>query len=207
LPYQKVTTAGVYGIVLQVYDPEDWPHGRTSVVPATRTELLERLSGWGPHVRELVALVPEQFTKWGVFDMADPTPTFAVGRVCIAGDAAHASPPTLACGATIGIEDALALVELLSAAGHTGPVGGDRSRSIEAALKVYSGGRMERGLWVVRAARRMADVLQWRDGQVGKNDEAAFLAAYEKNTRKIWDVDEDAMVDEVRREFEKIKAS
>ncbi|KAJ2965966.1 hypothetical protein NQ176_g10363 [Zarea fungicola] len=66
---------------------------------------------------------------------------------------------------------------------------------------------MERGLMVVRAARRMADVLQWRDEQVGKNDEAAFLAAYEKNTRKIWDVDEDAMVDEAKREFEKIQAS
>jgi hypothetical protein len=58
-PTKKVTTAGVYGIVLQVHDPEDWPHGRTSVVPATRTELLERLSGWGLHVRELAALVPE----------------------------------------------------------------------------------------------------------------------------------------------------
>jgi hypothetical protein len=38
-------------------------------------------------------------------------------------------------------------------------------------------------------------VLQWRDEGVGKNDEAGFLAAYEKNTRQIWDVDEDAMVD------------
>jgi salicylate hydroxylase len=197
----------VYGIVLQVHDPEDWAHGRTSVVPTTRTELLERLSGWGPHVQELAALVPEQFTKWGVFDMADPTPTFATGRVCIAGDAAHASPPTLACGATIGIEDSLALVELLSATRNTGPLSGDRAHGIEAALKVYSDARRERGLWVVRAARRMADVLQWRDGEVGKNDEAAFLAAYEGNTKKIWDVDEDAMVDEVMREFENIQAS
>lgn len=196
----------MYGIVLQVHDPEDWAHGRTSVVPTTRTELLERLSGWGPHVQELAALVPEQFTKWGVFDMADPTPTFATGRVCIAGDAAHASPPTLACGATIGIEDSLALVELLSATGNTRPLSGDRAHGIEAALKVYSDARRERGLWVVRAARRMADVLQWRDGEVGKNDEAAFLAAYEGNTKKIWDVDEDAMVDEVMREFEKIQA-
>lgn len=198
----------MYGIVLQVHDPEDWPHGRTSVVPATRSELLGRLNGWGPHVRELAALVPEQFTKWGVFDMADPAPTYAVGRVCIAGDAAHASPPTLACGATIGIEDALALVELLSLAGHTGPVAGSRSHRIEVALKAYSNARQERGLYVVQAARRMADVLQWRDEQVGKNDEAAFLAAYQKNTRKLWDVDEDAMVDalvgEVKREFEKI---
>jgi hypothetical protein len=141
-------------------------------------------------MRELAALVPEQFTKWGIFDMVDPT-------------------PTLACGATIGIEDTLALVELLSAAGPTGCVGADRSRTIEVALKVYSDARQERGLWMVRA-----DVLQWRDGQVGKNDKAAFLAAftvaYEKNTRKIWDVDEnakvDAMVDEVKKEFAKFKA-
>lgn len=191
-----------------MHDPEDWAHGRTSVVPATRAELLERLSDWGPHVRELVSLMPEQFTKWGVFDIADSTPTYATGRICIAGDAAHASPPTLACGATIGIEDALALVELLSTAGSTGSVSadGDRSRSIEAALKAYSNVRTERGQMVVRAARRMADVLQWRDEQVGKNDEAAFLAAYEKNTRKIWDVDEDAMVDEAKREFETIQA-
>ena len=199
----------MYGIVLQVHDPEPWYHGRTSVVPATRNELLERLSGWGPHVQELAALVPEQFTKWGVFDISDPTPTYAVGRVCIAGDAAHASPPTLACGATIGIEDALALVEVLSAVGHTDVVGGDRSRNIQAALKAYSNARQERGLWVVRAARRMADVLQWRDNEVGKN-EASFLAAYQKNTRKIWDVNEnamvDALVDEVKGEVEAFKA-
>lgn len=211
LPYstKQVITAGVYGIVLQVHDPQEWTHGRTSVVPATRAELLERLTDWGPHVQELVSLMPEQFTKWGVFDIADPTPTYAAGRVCIAGDAAHASPPTLACGATIGIEDALALVELLSMAGSTGSTGagGDRPRSIVAALKAYSNVRMERGLMVVRAARRMADVLQWRDEQVGKNDEAAFLAAYDKNTRKIWDVDEDAMVDEAKREFERIQAA
>jgi salicylate hydroxylase len=192
----------VYAIVLQVHDPEDWPHGRTSVVPATRTELLQRLSGWGPHVQELAALVPEQFTKWGVFDIADPTPTYASGRVCIAGDSAHASPPTLACGATVGIEDALALVELLSAVGKAG---GDRSRSIEVALQAYSAARKERGMWVVNAARRMASVLQWRDEEVGRNNEEAFLAAYAKNTRNIWDLDEDAMVDnlvdEVRREL------
>ena len=45
----------MYGIVLQVHDPEDWPHGRTSVVPATRTELLERLSGWGIEVTRGIA--------------------------------------------------------------------------------------------------------------------------------------------------------
>lgn len=200
----------MYSIVLQVHDPEDWSHGRTSVVPASRSELLERLYGWGPHVQELVALVPEHFTKWGVFDISDPTPTYAVGRVCIAGDAAHASPPTLACGATVGIEDALALVEVLSAVGHTDIVGGNRSRNIEIALKAYSNARQERGLWVVRAARRMAAVLQWRDEEVGKK-EASFLSAYEENTRKIWDVNEDAMVDalvdEVQGRVEASKAS
>lgn len=143
---------------------------------------------WGPHVRELASLVPETFTKWGVFDMADPAPTYAADRICIAGDAAHASPPTLACGATIGIEDALALVELLSIPGA------DR-RSIEVALRAYSNARQERGLLVVKAARGMADVLQWQDEQVGKDDETAFLAAYEKNTKTLWDIDEDAMVD------------
>lgn len=206
-----ITTAGVYAIVLQVHDPEEWSHGRTSVVPATRTELLERLTGWGPHVQELAALVPEQFTKWGVFDIADPTPTYSTGRVCIAGDAAHASPPTLACGATVGIEDALALVEVLSAVGNTELLGGTRSRNIEVALREYSDARRERGLWVVRAARRMADVLQWRDGEVGKKDEASFLAAYEENTKKIWNVNEDAMVDglvdKVKGEIETSKAS
>jgi salicylate hydroxylase len=187
----------VYNVILQVHDAQEWPHGRTSVVPATRAEVQQRLSGWGPHVRELAALVPQQFTKWGVFDIADPTPTYAKGRVCIAGDAAHASSPTLACGATIGIEDALVLVELLSAA---------EPQSIENVLMTYSKVRMERGLWVPQAARRMANVLQWRDGEVGKHDEASFLAAYTRNTKKIWDFDVDAMVDEARKELDKTVA-
>lgn len=152
-------------------------------------------------MRELAALVPENFTKWGVFDIADETPTYAVGRVCIAGDAAHASPPTLACGATTGTEDALTLVEVLTVVSQT--AGRDRARAIEVALKAYSDARRERGQWVVNAARRMSAVLQWRDGEVGKKDEGAFLAAYEKNTRAIWDVDEDAMVEGIVGEVKK----
>ena len=56
-----------------------------------KSELAPRLHNWGPSFRELVEKMPEKVFKWGIFDMADhPASTYAQGRVCLVGDAAHA---------------------------------------------------------------------------------------------------------------------
>ncbi len=61
-------------------------------------------------------LLPDEMDKWAVFDMKNhPAPSYSAGKVCLAGDAAHAVAPHLGSEAGLGIEDALALSTLLAA--------------------------------------------------------------------------------------------
>lgn len=109
-------------IVAFVDEPNDWPVGDFNTVgnmvaPAAREDVQKAFSGWGPTVRKLVDLLPDRFDKWAIFDTYDnPAPTFIQGRVCLAGDAAHASSPHHGAGAGIGVEDALAICTILEQA-------------------------------------------------------------------------------------------
>ncbi|MBN3932262.1 FAD-dependent monooxygenase [Streptomyces verrucosisporus] len=71
------------------------------------------------------------------------------GRVVLAGDAAHACPPTLAQGAAMSLEDALVLAELL-----TGGADWD-----ERTLAAYRERRMPRVRMVVENSVRLGDWL------------------------------------------------
>lgn len=73
--------------------------------PAKRGDIMRALQSWSPAVRELVGLLPETLTKWAIFDMEEnPAPTYARGRVCLAGDAAHASRLVMSpCGFALSI--------------------------------------------------------------------------------------------------------
>lgn len=182
-----------------VHDPEDWPDAHKSEKPSTRDELLQALKDWGPHITELISLLPEQLSKWAVFDMANhPAPTYASGRVCLAGDAAHASTPFHAAGAGMGVEDALVLAELLASV-QAGS-GKGRPRQIEAALQAYSDVRIERTQWIVKSSREMGDIYEWRYSLTGM-DAAKIQAEFSQRAKKIWDFDVNAMLDEAHKGF------
>lgn len=150
---------------------------------------------------ELMTHLPEQLSKWAIFDMADyPAPTYASGRVCVAGDAAHASSPFHGAGAGMGVEDALVLAELLARV-QAGPIEG-RPWQLAAALQAYSGVRIERTQWLVQSSREMGDIYEWRYPPTGK-DGAKIQAEFSQRARKIWDFDVNVMLDEARKEFEK----
>ena len=150
---------------------------------------------------ELMTLLPEQVSRWAIFDTADhPAPTYASGRVCIAGDAAHAAAPFHGAGAGMGVEDALVLAELLAHVAARPAKG--RPQQLAAALRAYSGERLERTHWLVQSSREMGDMYQWRYAPVGE-DGAKFKAEHTQRTRKIWDFDVNAMVDRAKKDFEK----
>jgi salicylate hydroxylase len=178
-------------------------------VPSTRDEAAAALQGWGPHVAELVGLLPDTLSKYGVFDMADhPAPTYASGRVCLAGDAAHTSSPFHGAGACMGVEDALVLAELLARVQEEeeeeeGEEEGraKRPRSLAAALQAYSAVRMERTQWLVQSSRDMGDIYHWRYPATGA-DSAKIKAEFERRARKVWDFDVDGMMAEAQKEYE-----
>lgn len=190
----------MYNIFIAIHTPQEWPDRYTMTSMGTRDEVASALKNWGPHITELVQLMPETLSKYGVFDMADnPVPTYACGRVGIAGDAAHAASPFHGAGAGMGVEDALALAHLLEKVQSLPPSA--RSTSIAAALQAYSSVRMERSQWLVQSSRDMGDIYQWRYPGTGR-ESSKCKAEFVKRAKKLWDFDVDAMVVECSKEFE-----
>lgn len=79
--------------------------------------------------------------QWPLFHHPD-TPTYYNGRLCMLGDAAHASTPSQAAGAGQGLEDALILSKILGLVKNPSQV--------ESAFQVYDSIRRPRAQGVVR---------------------------------------------------------
>ncbi|KAJ5621534.1 hypothetical protein N7528_006317 [Penicillium herquei] len=187
-----VNNGQTYNVFVFLHDREKWNHGHTMTVASSRNEVVEALQGWGPHIKELVDHFPETLSKYAIFDQADnPLPSYASGRVCLAGDAAHASSPFHGAGACMGVEDALALVEVLACVDAGSRT--TRKRNIEIALQTYSAVRIERSQWLVKSSREMGDVYEWRYPASGDDGEKC-KAEFEKRSQVIWDFDVDGMV-------------
>lgn len=167
--------------------------------PARRDEVSSRLGNFSPSIQGLVDLFPEQITKWAIFDTADhPAPTYARGRVCIVGDAAHASSPFHGAGACMGVEDALALATALGVAlkHHRVPSPLDRAEAVKAAFQAYSQVRLERSQWLVASSRDMGDIYSWRYPATG-SDGGKIKDEFERRSRNLWDFDVDGMLSDV----------
>ncbi|KAI0469710.1 hypothetical protein GGR56DRAFT_668452 [Xylariaceae sp. FL0804] len=158
---------------------DNGPRRNNMTAPATRAEVSAAFEGWGPTVRRLVNLLPDQMDKWAIFDAYDhPAPRYARGRVCIAGNAAHASAPHHGAGAGIGVEDALALCTLLemvaAAAQQGGGGGGAATALVDRALAAYS----------------------------ESSREAKCMEEITTRSHKLWYFDIEGMLDAVRDRFE-----
>lgn len=188
-------------IVAFVDEPGEWPF-QEMVAPAKRSEVERVFASWGPTVRALVGLLPEDLDKYAVFDTYDhPAPTYVDGRVCIAGDAAHASSPHHGAGAGIGVEDALALCALVQLVhedvGNAAVALGTSSREaeeesvgsrLERAFAAYDQVRRARSQWLVRSSREACEIyeLKW-PGTMDDMDKV--FAEITERSHKIWHFD------------------
>lgn len=198
-------------VVAFVNDPEEWPVDRNMTQPATADEVQGAFAEWGPTVRAIVDLLTKSqgMDKWAVFDHFDhPAPRYVggkgeggMGRVCIAGDAAHASAPHHGAGAGIGVEDALALSILLEKA--VGDImSGSRSKgtTLGAALQAFSNVRHERSQWLVRSSREVCETYEWINPECW-GDMAKGFEDVKERSHKIWYFDIEGMVEELTREY------
>ncbi|KAF5238785.1 hypothetical protein FANTH_10207 [Fusarium anthophilum] len=191
-----------FNIAVFVHEPEEWKSEKMTV-PATRNELTRHLSDWSPSIQSIVQAMPENLTKWALFDTADhPVSTYAKGRVCIAGDAAHATTPFLGAGACMGVEDALVLAATLDLAlDHINEEGvRTRRKAISAAFQAYSTVRLERSQWLVQGSRDIGDLYQWRNPRTGRDSHKCKEELVE-HQRKIWDFNVNDMVTEAGLSF------
>jgi salicylate hydroxylase len=109
--------------------------------PADPGQLAVRLRRWPDAVRALVNLRVD-WRRWAIATV-DPRGAYAVDRVALLGDAAHAMAPFLAQGAAMAIEDGAVLAHRLARIEH-----------VPTALGAYQADRRPRTARVAAAAER-----------------------------------------------------
>ncbi|MEV5684885.1 FAD-dependent monooxygenase [Streptomyces sp. NPDC052164] len=106
-------------------------------------ELAERLAGFtGPVAEALRDVTDPRAVVYSRISQVTVEEPWHVGRVVLAGDAAHASTPHLAQGAAMAVEDAQVLAESL-----------DAEDGVAAALAAWEARRRPRAMWVQSMSR------------------------------------------------------
>ncbi|MFD3998888.1 FAD-dependent monooxygenase [Streptomyces sp. NPDC058548] len=106
-------------------------------------ELAKRLALFsGPVAEALSAVTDPSAVVYSRISQVTVEEPWHVGRVALAGDAAHASTPHLAQGAAMAVEDALVLAESL-----------DTASTVPAALEAWEARRRPRAMWVQAMSR------------------------------------------------------
>lgn len=125
-------------------------------------QLRERLAGFGGPIAQALAQVtdPAAVVYSRISQVTVEAP-WHVGRIVLAGDAAHASTPHLAQGAAMAVEDALVLAQSLSS-----------QDSVPAALAAWEERRRPRAMWVQALSRA---VLKQETGTPTTEEEDALL--------------------------------
>ena len=134
---------------------------------ADRPSLTRAFAGWSQRARDLIAL-PQSWRAWPLYTRA-ALPSYAAGRVALAGDAAHPMVPFLAQGAAQAIEDAGALAHHLSA-----------QVDVAAALAAYSAARVPRASRVQQEALAQTKIYHMSGPMALARDLAMRLAGPER---------------------------
>ena len=193
-------------VVAFVYDPKEWANERL-VVPTTREEAMRDFAHWGVTAKAIVSLLQDNMDRWAIFDLGEhPLDCFYQGRVCLAGDAAHATSPHHGAGAGFCIEDSAVLAELMLTAWNaiqSGEAKKPTADVLEAALVVFDQSRRERTQWLIGSSRVSADLYEWRHEACGRDPERIKEELLWRN-HKIWHVDINDMTSTANRELAKM---
>ena len=188
-----------------ISDPDDWTDDKQMVAPAFRTVVEDAFAGWNPCVRALVNLLPEKLDKWAVFDAWDyPAPFYSRGKICLAGDAAHASSPHHGAGACMGVEDALCLSTLMrQVSASIREKSATKGQALSTALETFDAVRRTRTQWLVNSSRRVCDLYhqpEWADATKWVKAETCFEEIKDRSF-KIWHFDYNAIIEETIQEY------
>jgi 2-polyprenyl-6-methoxyphenol hydroxylase-like FAD-dependent oxidoreductase len=121
-----------------------------AVFPDELAAARARFAAWAPWVRDLIAATPaDRLMRHDVYYLDRGLPAYVSGRVVLAGDAAHAAPPTAGQGAAGALEDGVCVGRMIGA-----PVG--RGGDLAAALAAYDQVRRRRGQLFMRTSAQAA---------------------------------------------------
>ncbi|KAF4983785.1 hypothetical protein FZEAL_869 [Fusarium zealandicum] len=169
---------------------KNWPSETQLTLPAREEIFLEDFKGFRPLLQKLIKMVRD-LDQWAMFDLGDhPVPAFAKRRVCITGDAAHATTPHQGAGAGFCIEDAAVLASLLADEKVK------TTSDIQAAFAAFDSSRRERSQWLVQSCRRAGDLYDLQT-EVGNHFET-MAEELRQSMAIIWNYSiEDAIRDAV----------
>lgn len=192
-------------VVAFVTDPGEWPYPEKLSAPAAKKDAMASFSKFGGAVRTIMSLLSDNLDEWAIFDTYDhPASTYIEGRICITGDAAHASSPHHGAGAGAGIEDATVLATVIDLAQSKVRELGSASRSkvLKEALATYNAIRLERTQWLVESSRILGHVYDWQHEPTGSDtDKCSEEVSW--RSHKIWDYDIDEMLKQTTEDYQK----
>ncbi|KAK1470486.1 mannitol 1-phosphate dehydrogenase [Colletotrichum tamarilloi] len=159
--------------VVAFQSSKEWPH-KTMVIPATKEQMLQSFSTWGPDVLNIVRLMG-QSGIWALFDLS-PMENYHKGRICLLGDAAHASTPFQGAGAGMAVEDAYVLGRLLHNV--------QQAQGLPGVFKSFSRARVERTQNLVATSREAGHLWHFE----AEEDDLVKITEIMKNRMSwIWD--------------------
>ncbi len=139
----------------------------------TKEEMLMDFKNFGEPLVELLSTTTF-LKRWALFELP-PVKTYTKGRVCLLGDAAHATTSHQGAGGSGAFEDAYVLAELLGDP--------EMMKDIPKALRAYDYARCERGNRIVSSSHEQGDIFTLQHSRMGQ-DLQKF--AYEMRTRFDW---------------------
>lgn len=160
------------------------------VVHADRQKMYQDFDGWG----EAVASILEMMQKpdiWALFNHL-PAKTYTKGRVCISGDAAHASTPHQGAGAGQAVEDAYVMSKLLQDV--------KRPEDIESAFGAFDKVRRPRTQKLVSTSKDCGMLFDFEKPGV-EDDISRVQQSVEERMNWIWDKDIDEDLKEARQNY------
>ncbi|KAI9738700.1 MAG: hypothetical protein M1834_008205 [Cirrosporium novae-zelandiae] len=135
---------------------DDWEDDRW-VKPMQREDMFHDFRGWGESVRSILSLM-EKPDVWALFN-DPPTEKYCQRRICLLGDAAHASTPHQGAGAGMALEDVYIMSSLLGAI--------QDPSDIDAAFKAYDKIRRPRAEKLVSTSRACGELYEFEHYGIG----------------------------------------
>lgn len=135
------------------------------VVSADPEKMKKGFAGWSTTAQKIISIMRAN-DVWALFNHP-PATTYVSddGRVCLIGDAAHATTPHKGSGAGMAIEDAYVLGNLLSEALAGADV--DTGKAISAAFRTYDATRRARTQRLVEDSRGTGQMYDLESAECG----------------------------------------
>ncbi|KAF1923627.1 mannitol 1-phosphate dehydrogenase [Didymella exigua CBS 183.55] len=180
-PVQRGKTMNVVAFnSSKTWDNEKW------VVTTSKEEMEAEFREWGPQVQRIVGAM-EKPDIWALF-MHPPCNTFHKGRLCLLGDAAHATTPHQGAGAGMCIEDSYILANLIKDANNV--------NDLECAFHAFDYTRRERTQKNVTTSQEAG---QLYDMELYGDDLEKIEHSFLTRMQWIWEFDIEKQLEEAQK--------